>query len=438
MQKRFITSIAIAGYIIVSVLFTACKKNDPEIAGGAPSIESFTPTQGGSTTEMLINGKNFSADTSKLAVSINGRRLKIIASNDHQIMAIVPKKTGSGSVTVTVGGQSATSTDVFTYQYVHVVSTLAGSGTPGFANGNGTNAEFHFYDPVNNWIRASGIVVDRSLNVYVTDAGNNCIRKIDSAGNVSVFAGSPGNPGHADGKGTGAKFYWPFSLGLDADDNVYCVDAINWDIRKITPDGTATTIAWTKNEPWNMTVNKATGDIYYSNIWASQIYQLKKDQSFHDVIAGGFTWATGLACDPDGNIYTVGMGNQAIWKIEANTWKTSIIAGAKNNEAGYVNGIGTAARFTNPWGLAADDAGNLYVAGNGTGDGGANADQSIRFIKADTREVSTFAGSGTPGFTNGVGGAATFSGPIGVAVDKNGAVYVLDKTNNAVRKIVSE
>lgn len=438
MQKKQIPSIAIAGYMILAVLFTACKKKDTETVGGPVSIESFTPAQGGGTTEMLISGKNFSADTSKLSVSINGRRLRIIAANDHQIMAVVPKKTGSGPVTVTVGGQTATSTDVFNYQYVHTVSTLAGSGTPGFANGNGTNAEFHFYDPVNNWYRASGIVVDQSLNVYVTDVGNNCIRKIDSAGNVTVFAGSPGNGGHADGKGTAAKFNWPFSLGIDADDNVYCVDVLNWDIRKITPDGTATTIAWAKTEPWNMTVNKATGDIYYSNIWAAQVYQLKKDQSFHDVIAGGFTWAAGLACDNSGNIYTVGMGNRAVWKIEANTWKTSIIAGSATGEEGYVNGAGTAARFANPWGLASDDAGNLYVAGNGAGDGGANADQSIRFIKAGTWDVSTFAGSATPGFTNGVGGAATFSGPIGVAVDKNGAVYVMDKTNNAVRKIISE
>ena len=438
MQKKRIPAVAIAGYIMLAVFFISCKKNDTAPGTGSVSIESFTPAQGGSTTEILINGKNFSADTSKLSVAINGKQLKIIAANEHQIMAIVPKKTGSGPVTVTIGGQTATSSASFNYQYVHTVSTLAGDGIPGYTNGKGVNAEFHFYDPVNNGYRASGIVVDQSLNVYVTDAGNNCIRKIDSAGNVSLFAGSPGNAGHADGKGSGAKFYWPFSLGIDAAGNIYCVDVANWDIRKITPDGTATTIAWAKTEPWNMTVNKATGDIYYSNLWSAQIYRLKQDLSFHDIIAGGFIWATGLACDSSGNVYTVGMGNEAIWKIEANTWKTSVIAGSTNNEAGYVNGIGTAARFTNPWGLAADDAGNLYVAGNGTGDGGANADQSIRFIKAGTWDVSTFAGSGTAGFTNGVGGAATFSGPIGVAVDKNGTVYVLDKTNNAVRKIISE
>jgi hypothetical protein len=84
-------------------------------------------------------------------------------------------------------------------------------------------------------------------------------------------------------------------------------------------------------------------------------------------------------------------------------------------------------------------AGNIYVAGNGTWDGGAyNPDQSIRQIAAGTYQVSTFAGSGVSGYTDAVGEAAAFRGPGGVAVDKNGTVYVLDKNNNCVRKIVSE
>jgi len=432
MQKKFILSV-----IILSTLLLSCKKNSTEPGSNPIAIESFTPGQGGSTTQILINGKNFIADTSKLVVSINGKQLKVIAANDHQIMAIVPKKTGSGPITLTMGAQTVTSADTFHYQFVRSVSTLAGSGVPGYLNGSAADAQFHFYDPNNTWYRAEGIVVDKSLNVYVTDPGNNCIRKIDSAGNVSLFAGSPGNSGYADGKGAAARFALPYSLAIDADDNVYCVDPVNWDIRKITPDGTATTIGFTKTESWSLTVNKTTGDIFYLGIWSTDLYQLTKDLSVHKKIAEGMLWPVGVASDKSGNVYAVGTGDQAIWKFAANTWTPSIVAGALGTP-GYQDGIGGGARFSNPWGLAIDDADNLYLAGNGTGDGGSNLDQSVRMIKAGTWEVNTLAGSATAGYTNGIGAAATFSGPIGVAVDKNGTVYVLDKRNNVIRKIISE
>lgn len=437
MRKNVIPSIIMGGCFILCVLFLSCKKNDSELGTGSVAIESFTPSRGGSTTQILINGKNFITDTSKLVVTINGKRLKIVAANDHQIMAIVPKKTGTGPITITMDGQSVTSVDTFTYQYVRSVSTFAGSGVPGYANGGPADAQFHFYDPGNTWYRANGIVVDKSLNVYVVDPKNNCIRKIDSAGNVSLFAGSPGNAGYADGRGSAARFSLPYSLGIDADDNVYCVDPVNWDIRRISPDGNAVTIGFTKAESWSMTVSKATGDVFYTGIWSSEIYRLTKDLGIHEKIGGGMLWPVGVACDKGGNVYAIGHGDQAIWKFEAKTWSPSVVAGTLS-APGFKDGVGAAARFANPWGLATDDEDNLYVAGNGAGDGGYNLDQSIRMIKAGTWDVTTLAGSDMSGFTNGIGAAATFSGPIGVAVDKNGTVYVIDKRNNVIRKIISE
>src|SRR5690606_17644230 len=97
------------------------------------------------------------------------------------------------------------------------------------------------------------------------------------------------------------------------------------------------------------------------------------------------------------------------------------------------------AAFAYPWGMAIDVNNNLYIAGNGVGGGSVNnPDQSIRLVNASTFAVSTFAGSATAGNVDAVGLAASFSAPVGVAVDKNGTVYVLDRNNNSVRKIVSE
>jgi len=435
MQKKHISFI-ILYYFLAAVVLVACKKNGSG-AGGPISIQSFTPSTGGATTEILIDGKNFIADTSQISVSINGKKLKLIAVNDHQVMALVPKKTGSGPIVLTEGNQTVTSVDTFHYQYTRVVSTLAGNGQPGYVNGNGANAQFHFFDAGNNWYRSEGIVVDRSLNVYVTEPMDHCIRKIDSAGNVTLFAGDPNNGGNMDGNGANAQFQWPWSLCIDANDNVYCIDILNWNIRKITPDGTVTTLASTKAEPWGMTVNKTTGDIYYVHIWSGNVFKLSADGSFHDkIIDNCGLWVAGITCDKSGNLYACSDGDQVVREFAAGTWTPSVIAGTLG-VAGVENGVGTAAKFTYPWGLSIDDWGNLYVGGN-DGNGASSPDQSIRMITAGTWEVSTFAGSTNLGFTDGIGGAATFAGPINSAVDKNGTVYVLDKRNNAVRKIISE
>ncbi|ANH80098.1 hypothetical protein A8C56_03055 [Niabella ginsenosidivorans] len=435
MHKKICVLIMIAGLLLVGM--GSCKKKDSNLSG-APVIEGFLPAEGKSKTEILINGQNFPTDTSLIAVTVNGIPLKIVGSNGHQIMAIVPKKMGSGPIVVTANGQSASSASSFSYQYTRTVTTLAGNGTYGYANGKGTDARFHFTDPANAWLRSMGIAVDQSLNVYVADPGNNCIRKIDSSGNVTLFAGSPGKSGMADGKGPLAQFSIPYGVAVDKSGNVYSVDPGNWDIRKITPDGTATTIGWGAGAPWGIAVDTSAGTIYYTCTDAGTVYSMPTNGGSSTKIVDGLSYPAGITVDKDGNIYVAENGRHIITKIAKGTRTTSVIAGLADN-AGYANGVGAAARFSYPWGLGIDKAGNLYVAGNGTWDGNAsNPDQSVRMIIAGTWEVIPFAGSGSAGYLDALGTAAKFAAPTGVTVDKEGIVYVLDKNNNVVRKIVSE
>lgn len=427
-----ISSPIITGCFFALILISSCKKNDSVTANGAVTIESFTPAQGGGTTEILITGSNFSTDTSQIAVSINGKPLKIIGANDHQIMAVIPTKAGSGPIVVTKHGQTATSSASFTYVYNHIVTTLAGNGTAGYANGNGADAEFHF-----TGYRSMGIVVDSSLNVYVDDVGNNCIRKIDSAGNVTLFTGTPGVWGYGDGGPGVSKYALPYGLAIDASGNIYSADPVNYDLRKITPDGTTTTIGWGAGAPWGITVDPSSGAIYYTAQDAGVVYRLNADGS-STAIASGLSYPADIACDSHGNVYVSVNGEQVIRKLAAGTWESSVIAGTAGT-AGYVDGPGASAQFSYPWGLGIDGLDNIYVAGNGTYNGStSNADQAIRCIVAGTWEVSTFAGSSTAGFANGMGSAASFSAPTDVAVDKNGTLYVIDANNNAIRKIVSQ
>lgn len=432
--NRNLLAVAVAGAIALA----GCKKDNARhhAAGSAMTLTDFTGKQGGGGTSILISGSNFSTDTAAIQVSINGNRLAIVGANMNQIMAIVPGKCGSGPVKVKIGADSVSSTASFEYIFTRTVTTLAGNGQAGFANGKGEDAMFNFNGQA--WFRSSGIAVDAQGYVYVADPGNHCIRKIDPSGNVSVLAGDPNNAGYADGTGSEAKFNYPYSVAVDAAGNVYSADPINWDIRKISPDGTTSNLVWGAESPWAVAVNSKNGKVYYTGANApASIYEISAPGSAAPIISGQY-YPAGITFDPQGNLYVSAHGQNVIKKFTADSWTETIIAG-QDGKAGYVNGQGTAALFSLPWGIAADAGGNLYVAGNGTWDGGAyNPDQSIRFIEAGTWMVSTFAGSGNAGFADAIGEAAAFSGPGGVAVDANGTVYVLDKNNNRIRKITSE
>ena len=419
---------------ILTVVLTSCKKEDKGYTNDPSTpivVEDFLPKQGSGGTEILIKGSNFSSDTSAISVTLNGVPLKVIGASGTQIMVVVPKKLGTGKLEITIGNNTGISTQTFNYLYTRTVTTLAGNGTAGFANGQGTDAMFNFNGE--GWYRSMGIAVDDNLNVYVADPGNYCIRKIDSQGNVTTFAGNPNAAGQADAKGTQAQFSLPYGLAIDKQGDLYVADPGNWNIRKITPDGDVTTLVSTFSDPWSVAIDQS-GNLYYGCPNVSNVYRVNP----HEAIVSGINYPAGIAVDKAGNLYVSASLDHTIRKYAVNTWTESVIAG-RSGVSGYVNGAGSVAQFASPWGLAIDKDDNLYVAGNGTWDGGSyNPDQSIRLIEADTWQVSTFAGSGSAGFVNAIGESAAFSGPGGVCVDKNGTVYVLDKGNNAVRKIVSE
>ncbi|PWU22155.1 MAG: hypothetical protein C5B50_00080 [Verrucomicrobia bacterium] len=276
-----------------------------------------------------------------------------------------------------------------------VVSTIAGSAM-NYGYTNGVGATVRFTGP---W----GVAVDKSRNVYVTDAGNNVIRKISSAGVVSTVAGSI-DPGSTDDIGTAASFHYPLGIAVDGATNLYVADTYNFTIRQITPDGRVTTIAGSAGNAGSV------------------------DGTNSDAL---FQYPAGIAVDNSTNLYVADWYNNAIRKLSrvgSNLWSVTTIAGAVLNR-GYADGMGTAAQFNGPQAVGVDSVGNVYVADTGN--------SVIRKVLPFGTNwiVGTIGGlAGSVGTADGAGSLARFYHPSGLCVDAAGNVYVADTDNNTIRK----
>jgi sugar lactone lactonase YvrE len=261
------------------------------------------------------------------------------------------------------------------------LTTLAG-GSFQVAGADGTGAGASF-------LRPGGIATDGAGNLYVADTENDTIRKIVIAtGTVTTLAGTAGQAGSADGTGAAARFSWPHGIASDGMGNLYVADTTTGAIRKVVI---------------------ATGAV--------------------TTLASGFVQPDGIAVDGAGNLFVSETRNGTIRKVVIATGAATVLAGT-DGQSGYADGTGADARFTAPWGLAIDGAGNLFV-----GDASNNA---IRKIVLATGAVTTVAGLGgwrMYGYADGTGVAARFAGPVGIALDGTGNLYVADGGNNAVRKV---
>jgi sugar lactone lactonase YvrE len=319
----------------------------------------------------------------------------------------------------------------------YVVTTFAGSGEIGSVDGAGIAASFNY---------PSGVAVDNNGNIFVAEFGSYKIRKISATGIVTTLAGS-GVSGSSDGVGTAASFNLLTAITIDKDANLFVTDARNNKIRKITSAGSVTTIAGSStagsidavglaasfNFPSGITIDN-TGSIYVSD---SKNNKVRKITSSGVVItlagsgvsnsidgvgtAASFSNPQGIVIDSNSIIYIA----DSIGKIRRITTEgvVSTLAGSGSNAS--TDGSGNLASFRRPWGLAIDGEGIIFVA---------DGNHKIRKV-TNSGVVTTVAGTGSVGSADGPGTAASFNYPSGVAVDSNGNIYTADFSNHKIRKI---
>lgn len=251
------------------------------------------------------------------------------------------------------------------------------------------------------------LAVDGAGNIYLA-SGHSTIVKVTPEGIETTLAGNFGVTGSADGVGTAATFGTYLSgIAVDKEGTVYVADTSNSTIRTITTSGVVSTVAG--NAGSNGSAD-GTG------------------------AAAQFRFPQGIAVDRNGTLYVADTENSTIRVVHPGGIVTTM-AGNPAPNVGNADGIGSAAQFDQPTGIAVDENGNVFVADT--------FNQAIRRITPDGH-VTTLAGnskrtgsltSGITGSTDGTGAAALFTNPQGVAVDPTDNVYVADTDNNTIRRI---
>jgi hypothetical protein len=313
------------------------------------------------------------------------------------------------------------------YATPYAFTNLAGY-SQGTNDGTGTAARFN---------QPEGVAVDNAGNVYVADRASHTIRLITPGGVVTTLAGTGGLSGANNGTGSAARFNGPTGLAVDGTGNIYVADSGNNSIRKVTPAGVVTTLAGGFDRPYGVAVDSAT-NVYVSD-WFNDTIRKVTPAGLVTTLAGlvgvsgtndgtgtaaRFNSPQGLAVDSATNVYVGDSGNYTIRKITPAGVVTTV-AGT-GGQYGTNDATGSAARFRWPNGVAVDSLGNIFVV-----------DQEINTIRKITPAgvVTTLAGRAYfVGRADGIGSAARFWSPSGLALDSAGNIYVGDMVINRITK----
>ncbi|HTI59220.1 IPT/TIG domain-containing protein [Mucilaginibacter sp.] len=383
---------------VIAFTISSCKKSDA-VKPSLTLINAVSVT-GGYGDTITLRGTNLPTAHNPV-VTVNDQSFEIAEVTSTSFKAVVPKMVGSGKVSVKVDGITYDGPD-FVYKYKAVVTTLAGSGDGGSQDGLGGAASFNC-----PW----GTVADDNGDLYIADCYNRLIRKITPTGTVSTI--------HIPITINGATFFSPNNIALDKATHTLYVTDFNAHLLKINADNSMVVIYDGPSATSGIAVG-SDGFLYMANNITSTIFKLSTDGSTATPIATNIVTPRNIIFDKSDNMYVAGYdpikGQAAIFQVARD---------------GYNRVIYDDPDFKG-WEIAVDRAGNFYEADH--------FNNVIKIIDKNGK-IAIIAGSGNAEDVDGVGLAASFNGPQGLAIDADGNLYVSTYNydtggGNKIRKIV--
>ena len=250
-----------------------------------------------------------------------------------------------------------------------------------------------------------GVAVDSSGNIYIADTGNNRIRKFTVGGNISTVAGSANIPLGDGGLATSASLNGPRSVAFDSSGNIYIADAGNNRIRKVTAStGIITTVA-------------GNGTATFAGDGAA-------------ATSASLSSPSGVAFDSSGNIYIADANNNRIRKVTVSTGFISTVTGGASTGSTGDGGLATSALINHPIGIAVDISGNIYFA-----TAGDSRIRKVTVSSGFISTVAGNGAGFTPPGDGAAATSAKVSNPWGIALDSSGNIYIADNANSRIRKV---
>ncbi len=320
-----------------------------------------------------------------------------------------------------------------------VITTVAGVGEEGLGGDGGPATEARLDKP-------HGVAVDSSGGLYIADSDNHRVRRVDPRGTITTIAGTGHRGFRGDGgPGTEAALAEPHAVTVDAVGAVYVADSGNGVVRRVNPDGTIATVAGFPPQsvdgpidlggslsigfPRSLALGFA-GELYIADSYRDAILRLDARGTIGKFVGLGMPVLDrpgGAAVDSSGNVLIADRTSHRILKVDDVGIATTVAGSGEHGDSGD-GGPATNADFSFPSDVAVGTDGTIYIADSDN--------HRIRMVDA-AGTVTTFAGTGEPGF-GGDGGpalSAMFDSPSAVAVGADQAVYVADQGNHRIRKI---
>lgn len=338
-----------------------------------------------------------------------------------------------------------------------IITTIAGTGEPGFSGDGGLATQAKLSFPI-------GIAIDSSDNLYIVDSGNNRIRKLDlKSGIITTVAGNGLIAFSGDGGlATDAAFNFPTQVNVDSAGNLYILDnnldfSANGRIRRVDiKSGIVNTVAGNGTfrfngdnisalsagiDPFDVEIDRA-GNIFFADLSNNRVRRVDAKTGIITTIAGngktGFSGDGGLATNatlsgPDGialdglnNVIIADQLNNRIRKVDANTNIITTVAGIDIPTGD--GGLAVKANLGDPFSIVVDPTGNLLIVDRGN--------IRIRQIDINSGIISTYAGNGILDST-GDGGPATQASfaPVSIALDNFGNLFIADELFNVIRRV---